>query len=280
MGPQFIGAILALTAAFSWGSGDFIGGFASRRLSHYPALFLSSIGSLTILFLTAVLMGESTPSWSNLMYVVPAGVIGALGMGALFKGLSLGNPAIVAPIAGVIQAVLPLLVGMVDQGIPGWTKLLGFGLGLVGIWLVTRVKTEQVQRSRVSIILAVAAGLGFGSFLVLITRMDTQDIYFPLAAAKFAALITVFILIKLTKQSVPRITRMPITLVSGVLDAGGNVFYLIANQFTRLDIVAVLSSFYPAITVLLSYFILKDKILRTQWIGVIVCVSAIILISI
>jgi len=238
-----------------------------------------------------------------MMYAVPAGVIGALGMGALFKGLSLGNPAIVAPIAGVIQAVLPLLAGMVDQGIPGWTKLLGFGLGLVGIWLVTRVKTEQVQRSRVSIILAVAAGLGFGSFLVLITRMDTKDIYFPLTSAKFAALITVFILIKLTKQSVPRtakfaalitvfilikltkqsvprITRMPITLVSGVLDAGGNVFYLIANQFTRLDIVAVLSSFYPAITVLLSYFILKDKILRTQWIGVIVCVSAIILISI
>ena len=279
MGPQYIGAFLALTAALTWGGGDFIGGYGSRRLSHFPVLFLSTIGSLTILTGVALLMGERIPSWSNLMYAIPAGVIGALGMGSLFKGLSLGNPAIVAPIAGVIQALLPLLVGMMDQGIPGWTKLLGFGLGLVGIWLVTRVKSDQVQGSRVSIILAVAAGLGFGSFLVLITRMDTQEIYFPLVAAKFAALITVLIMIKLTGQTVPRINAMPIVLFSGMLDAFGNIFYLVANQFTRLDIVAVLSSFYPAITVLLSFLILKDKILRTQWIGVFVCVSAIILIS-
>jgi len=131
---------------------------------------------------------------------------------------------------------------------------LGFGLGLVGIWLVTRGKTDHIHSSRISIILTLAAGLDFGSFLVLITRIDTQEIYIPLASAKIAVLITEFIMIKLTNQSVPRIalmklypimgTHMPIALVSGVLDAGGNVFYLVANTFTRLDVVAVLSSFY------------------------------------
>ena len=276
---QFIGVLFALTAAISWGSGDFTGGYASRRMNQYPVLFLTSIGSLSILILMAIWLGESLPNWLNLFYAILAGILGALGLAALYQGLSIGNPAIVAPVAGIIGALFPMFVGIIAQGPPGKSQLLGFGLAFAGIWLVTRLKDNQDQESKRSLETAILAGLGFGGFLALIAQVDSREIFTPLLAAKLSSLITAVVLVRRTNQSLPRITNNPIALVSGVLDAGGNVFYLYATHYARLDVVAILASLYPIWTVLLSYTVLKKQVLSMQWIGIFVCIIAIILIT-
>ncbi len=280
MPAQIIGIILAISAAASWGSGDFCGGYAARRLNQYQVLLLTSLSSLSLLLVLALIWGEGLPPQSSLIFASVAGISGALGLAALYRGLSIGDSAIVAPVAGVIGTIIPVIAGMLVQGFPGYVSLAGFTLALLGIWLVTRQVDDGGDQISVSLGLAVLAGIGFGGFLTLIAQVDGNQVFSPLVIAKLASVLLASILIWRTGQPVPTIIGSKIGLISGLLDAGGNLGYLFATHFTRLDIAAVLSSLYPAGTVLLSTFILKEVITWKQWLGVGTCIAAIVLITI
>jgi drug/metabolite transporter (DMT)-like permease len=101
-----------------------------------------------------------------------------------------------------------------------------------------------------------------------------------LIVARSLTFITGLVLVRLNRLPLLRLAANPTALLAGVLDAGGNVFYILAKQYTRLDIAAVLSSLYPASTVILASIILKEKVSRTQWVGVLICLAAIALISV
>ena len=140
MPPQsfLIGIIYAFTASISWGAGDFCGGLSSRRQNQYQVLFLASSFSLILLIVLAVFSREGFPSTRDCIISILAGVLGALGLAALYFGLSLGCAALVAPLAGVVGAIIPILVGIGINGAPGELQLLGFVFGLFGIWVVSK----------------------------------------------------------------------------------------------------------------------------------------------
>ena len=280
MSSHVIGSFIALIAAISWSGGDFSGGIAARKLHQYQVLFLTSLSSLAVLFTLALVWGEGLPSPSSTVIAFLAGTSGALGLAAFYKGLSIGNTAIVAPVGGVFGSIIPVIVGIFIEGFPGYLPVIGFALALLGIWFVTKVDGEAQSKLKTSLSLAFMAGIGFGGFLTLIALVDDNQIFSPLAVAKFASLILASILIWRNKLPIPKLGGSGMALVSGVLDAGGNLFYLLATQYTRIDIAAVLSSLYPAGTVLLSMVFLKEKIMPFQWIGVGLCLSAIMLITI
>jgi len=279
MSTNIVGALIALAAAISWGGGDFSGGYAARKFHQFQVLFLSSLSSLLTLLILTLVRGEGAPSLSDAIFAILAGTSGALGLAAFYKGLSIGNTAIVAPVGGVIGSIIPVIVGIFIQGFPGYPALIGFALALFGIWLVTKIKDGSDSNLKSSLGLATLAGLGFGGFLTLIAQVDGEQIFSPLVVAKFTSLLLAFILIRKNKQFIPKFNRSGTALLSGVLDAGGNMLYLLAIQFTRLGMAAVLSSLYPAVTVLLSTFILKEKTSSSQWIGVALCITAIMLIA-
>ena len=102
-----IGILLALAAAASWGAGDFYGGLASRKLHQFQVLLLTTYSSLILLVLFALIWREQFPSVHNIIIALVAGISGALGLSALYKGLSLGSAALVAPVSGVLGAVVP-----------------------------------------------------------------------------------------------------------------------------------------------------------------------------
>ena len=171
-----IGILIALAAAASWGAADFFGGFASRKLNEFQVLLLASPSSLILLLFLVVIWGERFPSVNNIIIAIIAGICGLLGLAALYKGLTLGNAALVSPVAGVIGAVIPTLVGLLVEGLPSFLKLTGFGFSIAGIWLVTRTKKRDGKINREGLRLALLAGIGFGGFLSLIAQLEGEQV--------------------------------------------------------------------------------------------------------
>jgi drug/metabolite transporter (DMT)-like permease len=274
-----MGIILALISAASWGTGDFLGGFASRKVHQFQVLLFSTSSSMLLVCLCAFLWKEHFPSVHNIILALLAGVCGAAGLAALYKGLSVGNAALVAPVTGVVGALIPTIVGLFVEGLPGSLQLIGFALSIAGIWIVSRSNDENTSGSRDGLSMALLAGLGFGGFLAFIAQVEGDQVFAPLVFSKMASVSFALILLRTRQLPIPNPMKTPIAILSGFLDAGGNVFYLFATQFTRLDIAAVLSSLYPAGTVLLSSIFLKEKLTVYQWVGVGVCLAAIMLIT-
>lgn len=274
-----IGITFALAAAIFWGASDFCGGFASRKLNQFQVLLLTTVSSLLLLILFALIWREGLPSAGNIIIAVIAGISGSIGLAALYKGLSLGNSALVSPIAGVIGAIIPTLTGLFIEGLPGFWKLIGFVLSIVGIWLVTRSGDESEHTNQKGLGLALLAGVGFGGFLALIAQIEGEQVFTPLIFSKLAAIFLITVLISIRQLPIPKPIGSPIAILTGFVDTGGNVLYFLATQFARIDVAALLSSLYPAGTVLLSSLILKEELSIRQWIGVSTCIAAIMLIT-
>jgi drug/metabolite transporter (DMT)-like permease len=280
MQTSLLGILFSLTAALSWGSGDFSGGLATRKIHQFQVMLLSALVSIGVLLVFGLALERGLPSGRDALLSLSAGVLGAAGLAALYRGLSTGSAALVAPVSAVVGAIVPTVVGSLMEGYPETQKVVGFGLALLGIWLVARVRDENPGRSRASLGLAIFAGIGFGGFMVLIAQVGEAQVFMPLVLAKLGSFLLALGMVLGRKTGLPNFTQNPLALLCGLFDSGGNVFYLLATHFTRLDVAVVLSSLCPAVTVLLSIAILKEKVAPRQWLGVIACLLAIVLISV
>jgi drug/metabolite transporter (DMT)-like permease len=274
-----LGIISGLASALVWGTGDFVGGMAARRSSLFKVVALSAVAGLSILIPSAILAGEPFPSQSTIAWSLAAGLSGAVGIAALYQGLSTGAAATVAPTSAVVGAALPVLAGSLLQSLPSPTDLAGILLGLTGIWLVSSLSHQGQAATRSGATLGILAGLGFGGFFVLIAQVDAAALFTPLIFVKAAALALGVVLLAFQRQGFPSLKGNPLALLSGFLDTGGNLLFLMATRTTSLAVAAVLASMYPAVTVGLSVLITHEPINRRQVVGVGLCVAAVALIS-
>ena len=278
MTNDLLGILFALTSAAVWGGGDFSGGQATRKSHQYQVLMLAALSGMVVLVVSALIRGESLPTGRSVLWGALAGGAGALGMAALYRALSLGNTASVAPTSAITCAMLPVVFGMITVGLPKPMQLGGFALAFIGIGLLSRSPNAGDSTFRKGIMLAFLSGIGFGGFFIFISMVGKEQVFTPILVARTVTLLIALIMLRLNRLPRPGITSNPLALLAGVLDTGGNVFYLLATHFTRLDIAALLSSFYPAGTVLLAGIILKEKVSSTQWAGMILCFLALVLI--
>jgi drug/metabolite transporter (DMT)-like permease len=167
---------------------------------------------------------------------------------------------------------------MLTAGFPKTIQLIGFALAFFGIWLLSRSPSAGDKTFREGMVLAFLSGIGFGGFFIFIALVEKGQIFVPVLVARTVTLGIALIMLRVNHLPVPGLTSNPVALLAGVLDTGGNVFYLLATQFTRLDIAALLSSFYPAGTVILASIFLKEKVSSPQWAGMILCLLALTLI--
>jgi uncharacterized membrane protein len=272
------GVVLALCSAFVWGSGDFCGGLAARRHDPFQVLGLAAISGIVLLTGAALLVGEPFAIGQSMLWATTGGVAAACGIVALYGGLAVGSTATVAPLAAVMAAILPVIFTMIVAGAPRTVQLSGFVLALAGIWLVTRASPRGAASGK-GARLGLLAGVGFGGFLILIAQVEADAVFVPLAMARGVMLATALAVIAVRRVPFPRARTNPIALLAGVLDAGGNVLYLLAGQHVRLDVAAVLSSLYPVATVLLARTVTGEPVSRWQWAGAAVCFAAVVLIT-
>jgi len=272
------GVILALLSAAVWGAGDFTGGFATRRSDQYQVLALAALTGSVMLLAVAIFWREPLPDAATVAWASGSGVSGAIGIACLYRGLAQGRTAVVAPTAAVITAAVPVLFTAVTAGLPRATQVGGFALAMLGIWLVGRTPGEH-RTSASDLKLGVSAGIGFGGFLTLVAQVDPALVFMPLAITRTVTFLTALVLLLVTRAPLPSPASNPFAWLAGLLDASGNVLYLLARQFTRLDVAAVLSSFYPATTVLLAWIISRERVTPMQWCGAVVCLAAVALIT-
>jgi len=278
---DLLGALSGVLSAVIWGSGDFAGGLATRKISAFQALFLSAISGMVVLLFCALAWGESLPSQADMLWSAAGGIGGAMGVIALYRGLSLGNTALVAPTTAVTATLVPVLYQLLRGDPPSTGQMAAFAVALLGIWLVSQSSNGDRARRWEGFWLALLSGCGFGSFFVLVGQVGQGALFAPLVVARSAALGLSLVLLGLRRERPPDLKRYPmgrLAVLAGALDAGGNIFYLQAAQLTRLDVAAVLSSLYPAMTVILAGAVTREAIGRRQWLGVVLCLTAVILI--
>jgi len=279
LSSQLIGACMALASALLYGGADFCGGVASRRSHHYQALVLSSgVGILTLIGL-AVVGDEGWPALEAVRSGALAGVCGALGLAALYRGLATGSAAVVSPVSGVITASIPVVVAAYTSGLPGTTQLLGFAIAIPGIWLVAAHSAATAKATRAGLILGLWSGIGCGLFLVFAAGISSGAVFGALAVAKATACASALVLTLLNRMRPVARAGSQAAILTGLIDPLANALYVMASAHTRMDVAAVLVSLYPAGTVLLARLILKEQIVAVQWAGVLLCLVAIVLIT-
>ena len=264
--------MLALAAAASWGTSDFLGGLAGRRTERDITLsiaFLSQLLGLVGLTAIALLVGGDPLTRRDVLLAVAAGLGGAVGVGLLYRGLRIGRMGVVAPVTGAGAAVLPVVVGVVMGEVPSTLAWVGVAAALVAIVLVSREPGDTLAAragfGADGLAEAIGAGIGFGIIFVLLDQVSAGSGLLPLIPMKVAACGLLLTVGLVGRQPLvpPRVAIAPVLGV-GVLDNLANVAYLLATREGLLAIVAVVSSLYPVGTVLLARGVLREHLHPTQ----------------
>jgi drug/metabolite transporter (DMT)-like permease len=184
----------------------------------------------------------------------------------------------VAPVSAVLATAIPVIFSALTEGLPGALQLSGFGLALAAIWMLSR--PEPLGGRPAGLGMALMAGVGFGLFFMILDQISEEAIFWPLVCGRLVAvaLMASYTLFK-RLPVIPQGAPLGLLALAGVLDAGGNLFFLLAVQTGRLDIAAVLASLYPAVTALLARLLGGETMARLQVAGVGAAVLAIVLIT-
>ncbi len=275
--------VFSLCSALGFGLADFIGGFGSKRAGSPWAVALLSqlVGSVVLLSIALRMPG--TPAIPHWWWAVAAGVLNGLGTAALYRGLSAGRMGVVAPVSAVGAATLPVLVGLVTGERPSALVWLGIALALPAIWLVAREPAPQVGGpvpGPSGFSDGILAGIGFGGFFCRLAQIPDSAGFGPVALNQFVAGLIIAVLALALRQPVlPRRAAVPFGLTAGVLSSLATGAFLLATQTGYLSVAAVITSLYPAATVLLAAALLRERIHGPQAIGLVCCLAAVSLVA-
>lgn len=280
-------ATLALASAVVFGAGDFLGGVASRRMPAAAVVLRSNLVGLAGLLLALPLIDAATPGADDVTAGVLAGLAGGVGILLLYTGMAMGAMSVVAPLTAVLSAMVPMIVGIVSGERPSGTALVGVTVALLAIALVSREKVgdAHVTVEPRTLVMALGAGLAFGLFFVGLDAASDDVGLWPVVSSRSASVVMFAVIVALVRSArlgngEARQGSTPALLLGcGVFDSSANALYLLATQQGLLTLVAVLSSLYPASTVLLARFVLGERLSRPQVAGVGLAGVAVALIS-
>ncbi len=288
-------ALIALTAAASWGGGDFSGGMGVKASGGHVAgaiRFVMLAYGMSLVVLLGMLWAQHAglPHGDAVGWAVVGGVTGALGLVAFYIALSRGGMGASAAVSGLLAAAIPAVVSSVMEGAPGAMRLAGFALAGGAIWLIAAGETpESGGESRGTMMLAIFAGVAFGVYFVALKMTNPLGLVMPMAIARTSSLVLCAVVLGV--MGVMRPTGAKDTggmrwwagwkwaLGVALLDTGGNVLFMAATRLGRLDVASVLASLYPAGTILLAAWYLHERPTRRQGLGMAAALAAVVMIT-
>jgi drug/metabolite transporter (DMT)-like permease len=286
--------VLALCSALAYGLSDFVGGFVSRRTSAWS---VAVVGQLSAAVFTAVYATtvHGSPDGGDFAWAVLAGAASGVGTGFLYRGFASGRMSVVAPVSAVGAAVVPVLVGTVGGERLSLLVWIGILCALPGIWLVARTPADAPEAAEEvapgatgtakasfaeGLVDGMLAGAGFGVLFAALGQIPDSAGLWPLAAAQvFSLPAVILIAIGMRSTWLPRGRTVWWALLAGPLGASATAAFLLASQRGFLTVSGVLTSLYPATTVLLAALVLHERIHRAQGVGLGLCAIAIGLVA-
>lgn len=277
---------LALLAAALWGGADFSGGMGVGAAGGktFPALrvvMFSHLTSLLVLLGIVFFRHEPMPHGALLAWGLLAGLCAAISLTSFYIALSRGAMGASAAVSGLLAAAIPAVVSIGLEGRPSAHRLAGFLIAAVAIWLIAAGPGSGSS----AMFLAVIAGLGFGVYFTALRMANPLGVYMPMTLARIGSLIACGMTYLCLRLRGPRDTS-PFTrrsalwaLAAGALDTTGNLLFVAATRAGRLDVAAVLASLYPASTIVLAAWLLKERLTRRQVAGMGIALVAVVMIT-
>jgi uncharacterized membrane protein len=284
--------LLGLTAAVLYGSGDFLGGLATRRAHVLPVLLLADIAGVVVALAAAAMSGGAI-SLAGLAWGISAGLVGGFGLIVFYVGLAAGPMSVVAPVSGLVSTILPVAVALAQGERPTAGVYAGALLCLVAIVLASSAApadapagpagTQTRPKRGRAIVYGVVSGAAFGLFFLLIRNAGQSGELWPVAAGRIGELASLLITAAVLRRSLlPGQTSGRLLMIAasaGVIDVIANVCYVAATRTGMFGLAVVLSSLYPGVTVLLARVVLGERLRWVQRAGLALAAIGILLVA-
>jgi len=278
-----VGVVLAVASAVAYGASDFLGGLLTRRLSPWLVAACAQLVGFAALLVVAATVGGS-PTSGALWWGALSGVGSGAGTFFLYRGLGNGLMNVVAPLSGVGAALLPVVVGVFAGERPSSLAWLGICCALPAIWLVSSggsaVATEA-GASGAGVRDGLLAGVGFGLLFVALGQVPAAAGLWPLAVGQGVAatvLVGGAVAVRAPWRTASRAPLRGAALV-GLTAVAATTLYQLATRVHLVSVAAVLTSLYPALTVLLAVVFLRERVSRVQALGLGLAAASVVLVA-
>nr|WP_255670362.1 DMT family transporter [Aeromicrobium wangtongii] len=269
---------MSLLSAWAYGTSDFLGGIFSKRVPPWQIAVVGQSSSGVLSIAAALIVGGS-PTTHDLAYGALAGLGGGFGAAFLYRGLSTARMSVVAPLSGVGTALIPVAVGLATGERPSSLTLLGVILAFPAIVLISRVSDDSPAH-RSGVLDGVLAGIGFGLLFTCLGQVGEDGGLYPLAMSQITSILSIIVTAIVLRQSwIPRERAAWKATMMGPLGAVAQGAFLYATQHGLLSVVSVISSLYPASTVLLAAVVLRERVQRWQGVGLLAAAVAVALVA-
>jgi drug/metabolite transporter (DMT)-like permease len=274
---------ISLASAASWGVSDFMGGLQSRRLPVLGVLAISQPAGLVLIALLIPLTGADPISAGKLAIAFVAGAASLGGLAAFYAAMRMGTVSVVAPIAA-LGVVVPVVFGLAEGESPAAIQLAGLVPAMAGVVILSYEErpehVETAAAARLSIVLAIVAGLGFGIFFTGLDAAAADRPGWAILAVRVGGVTTVAAALLVTRPQLDGVAAAwPILVVIGAFDVMANALFAVASTKGVLPVVAVGGSMYPAFTVALAHGVLGERLVKLQWTGVALALGGVAMIA-
>jgi drug/metabolite transporter (DMT)-like permease len=222
------------------------------------------------------------PDRASVVWAITAGAVGGFSLAIFYRALASGHMGLAAPVAALLGAAIPTLVGIALEGAPSRWSILGFSLAIVALWLITRPEpsgeNDATGRPK-GVVAAALAGVGFAGFYLCIHQANGSPTWVA-AISRIGSLTATSVAVFATRAPLQLDRSVTILgAVAGSLDITASALFIFASQHGRLDEAVVITSLYPAVTVLLARIVLKEHFSRWKFVGLLTALAAVPLIA-
>jgi drug/metabolite transporter (DMT)-like permease len=299
--------IFGLTGTLIFGSGDFFGGLASKKIGAFLATgFAALVGIFVLSAMTLFIPGEL--SVEAIIWGMLSGLCGSLAILLLYAALAIGPMSILSPLGALISAIFPVMWALfINQESLVWFGYLALVIGGVAIVLVAFTPEKNaIKPTARGIIYSSISGILIGFFLIVLDQAPTNAGLYPLIFNRFVNITIMFstiggaaLIFWAKKRGLFRPGGQPraemlvgedgsmdyrkgllLALACGILDASGNALLLLGIQTGNLSVMSVLTAMYPAGTIILAAVVLREKITKLQLFGMVLALAAAALLAV